>query len=114
MRRGRAVVSIAAIAVILCVVAFALGCGEGAPSYRLTVTFNTSVTQAGMDEVSGLLREFDSGADMLVTETFPPVGHVTLKTDAPDFCGRIESDLGKLSFVQNVTCELLDGGGDGG
>ena len=92
-----------------------LACGGGAPSYRLTVVFNTSVTQANMDEVDRLLRDFDSSAQMLITETFPPVGHVTLKTSAPDFCSKIKAQLERLSFVQSVTCESVDGGsaGDG-
>jgi hypothetical protein len=101
------------IVAILTAGALLYGCGGGAPSYRLTVVFNASVTQADMDEVGNILRRYDSGAEMLVSETFPPVGHATLKTGSADFCARIRSDLEKLSSVRSVGCERLDGGSSG-
>ncbi|HUS81993.1 MAG TPA: hypothetical protein VM013_01895 [Dehalococcoidia bacterium] len=115
MRRQRGVACVGAIVAVSLAAVFSSACGEGAPSYRLTVVFNTSVTQADMDEVSHILRRYDSGAEMLVTETFPPVGHATLRTGTTGFCDKIESDLDSLSSVQNVSCERLDGGsaGDG-
>jgi hypothetical protein len=102
------------IAIAAVTVAISVACGGGAPSYRLTVAFNSSVTQTDMDEVQQLVRGYDSAAEMLVTETFPPTGHVVVKTGTPDFCRKIEAALDALPSVANVSCERLDGGSDGG
>jgi len=103
----------AATAVFIATVAVSVACGGGAPSYRLTVAFDTSVTQADMDEVDQLIRRFDSAAEMLVTETFPPTGHVVVETGTPDFCRKVEAELDAPSSVENVSCERLDDGSAG-
>ena len=101
------------LAAMLAAIAVSAACGAGAPSYNLTVAFNTTVTQTDMDRVGQLIRRFDSSADMLVTETFPPTGHVTVKTGARDFCREIETALDALPFVANTSCERSGNGGDG-
>ena len=103
-----------ATAAFIATVAISATCGGGAPSYRLTVAFDTSVTQADMDEVDQIVRRFDSAAEMLVTETFPPTGHVVVETDTPDFCSKVEAELDAVSSVENVSCERLDDGSAGG
>lgn len=115
MRRGWNVAAwLAAIGAIFLGVAFAPACGGGAPSYRVTVAFNATVTQADMDEVDQLIRRFDSSAEVLITETFPPTGHVVVKTGTPDFCRNVESVLDALPFIADVSCERLNGGSAGG
>ncbi len=102
-----------ATTVVLATVAVSVACSEGAPSYSLTVGFNTSVTQTDMDEVDQLIHRFDSSAEMLVTETFPPTGHVVVRTGTPDFCRNVESALDALPFIANETCERLNDGSAG-
>ena len=99
MRSDHAVVWTAAIAAVLAAVAFAPGCGGGAPSYRLTVTFNTSVTQADMDEVKPARCTTSTPAPRCSSPR-PSRRSATssLKTGTPDFCDKIESELGRLSF----------------
>jgi hypothetical protein len=104
----------AATAVFIATVAVSAACGGGAPSYRLTVAFDTSVTQVDIDEVDQLIRRFDSAAEMLVTETFPPTGHVVVETSTPDFCRKVEAEIDALRSVENVSCERLDDGSAGG
>jgi hypothetical protein len=113
MRRQRKFALLVPFLAILLSVSLAPACGGGAPSYRLTVAFNASVTQADMDEVDQLIRRFDSDAEMLVTETFPPTGHVVVETGTPDFCRNVESALDALPFIANVTCERLNDGSAG-
>jgi hypothetical protein len=108
MRRQRKFALLVPFLAILLSVSLAPACGGGAPSYRLTVAFNASVTQADMDEVDQLIRRFDSDAEMLVTETFPPTGHVVVETGTPDFCRNVEAELDALPFIANVTCERLN------
>jgi hypothetical protein len=114
VRRQCKVAWLVLIVAILLSAGLGPACGGGAPSYRLTVAFNTSVTQADMDEVDQLIRRFDSSAEMLVTESFPPTGHVVVKTGTPDFCQNVESALDALPSVANVTCERLNDGSAGG
>ena len=107
---GRRSAALRAAAVAGAIVASsALACG-GANQYDVTVRFNTSVTQDGMDEVSQVLRSFDPNADMILAESFPPTGHVVLKTDAPDICQRLSDALEGITGVQDVSCEPLKKG----
>jgi hypothetical protein len=43
--------------------------------------------------VQRFVHDYDPGAEMLLTESFPPTGHVIVKTNTPDFCGKIETLL---------------------
>jgi len=82
----------------------ALGCGGGATKYQVIVHFNTSVSQADMDDVAGYLREFDKDLDFLVQETFPPTGVATLRTNAKDFCVTVRAELESRSYIDGVDC----------
>lgn len=86
----------------------AVACGGGGTEYQVTVGFNESVTQADMDEVDAFLRAFDENMDFLVQETFPPTGVARLTTDEPDFCARVESELGAKPYISEVTCREYD------
>jgi hypothetical protein len=96
--------------------ALVLSCGNGATSYSVSVAFDSGVQQADMDGAAAVLRRADSHAEMLVTETFPPIGHATVRTSAADFCGKLRVELSGLSHVAQVTCEeaKTSGGADGG
>jgi hypothetical protein len=63
-----------------------------------------------MDEVSRVLRSFDANAEMIVAESFPPIGHAVLKTNTTDVCQRLTNALDAITGVQDVTCEPLKKG----
>ena len=82
-----------------------LSCGsDRATKYRVTVSFNETVTQADMDSVAEYLRGYDDGLNFLVQESFPPTGVATLKTDADDFCPTVVAELESRSYVTSVDC----------
>ncbi len=112
-------VLLAAAATVAVVTVFAACGGSGdsggnVPSYRLTVAFDSSVTQADMDQMQRFVHDYDPSAEMLLTESFPPTGHVIVKTNTLDFCGKIETLAEAVPSVASVTCEQSDGGGDSG
>jgi hypothetical protein len=72
--------------------------------YEVTVQFNTTVTQADLDEAGALLRTFDDDLDFLIMEIFPPIGRAVLATDAPDLCQTVEAKLEAKSYVNSVSC----------
>lgn len=88
----------------------AIGDGDGgvdsakAVEYQVRVSFNESVTQAGLDETSAILSAYDEGLDYLIQESFPPTGVATLSTDAADFCSRVTADLEAKPYVTGVDC----------
>jgi hypothetical protein len=73
--------------------------------YRVTVQFNTSVTQHDYDEVEALLRTYDENLEFLVMEIFPPIGSALLTLEAPDECSTIEAQLKAKSYVADASCE---------
>ncbi len=77
---------------------------DGGARYEVTVRFNTSVTQGDIDEVGALLRSYDEDVEFIIMESFPPIGQAVLATDAPDFCGTIETELEAKSYVDDVSC----------
>ena len=87
---------------VLAVLAFA--CTGGGTEYEVIVRFNSTVTQADMDDVAEYLRTYDDGLDFLIQESFPPTGVATLRTDAEDFCATVKSGLEAKSYIDDVTC----------
>ena len=79
------------------------GSGEAA-QYEVTVRFNTSVTQEDIEEVDALLRAYDDDLELLIMESFPPIGRALLSTDATDVCQTVEADLEAESYVDGVSC----------
>lgn len=93
------------LAVIVVLSALAVACGrDSTTEYRVTVSFNETVTQADMDSAAEYLRAFDDDLDFLIQESFPPTGVATLKTDADDFCEAVEAELESRSYVSGVDC----------
>ncbi len=72
--------------------------------YRVTVQFNTSVTQDDYDEVEALLRAYDDDLELVVMEIFPPIGSAVLTLEAPDECSTIEAQLEAKSYVADASC----------
>ncbi len=104
--RATIVLTAVAVAVLGTVLGLTLGraSGDGAPQYEVTVRFNTSVTQADLDEAFALLRSYDEDVEFLIMESFPPVGRAVLATDAAEFCGTVEAELEAKGYVDDVTC----------
>lgn len=74
------------------------------PSYDVTVYFNESVTQSDMDEVQQLLRFYDPNVNVLILESFPPIGRATVVTEFPAFCDAIVGVLEAKSYVTTLSC----------
>ncbi len=72
--------------------------------YKVTVQFNTTVTQDDLDEAGSLLRTFDDDVDFLIMEIFPPIGRAVLATDATGFCPTVKAALEAKSYIDEVSC----------
>jgi len=95
-----------ALALIPALAVLALACtGSGGTEYEVIVRFNSTVTQADMDDVAEYLRSYDDGLDFLIQESFPPTGVARLKTDEPDFCVTVEAELEARLYVESVSCQ---------
>lgn len=95
----------AALTVLLFAAVLSACGGNGSTTrYEVTVNFNTSVTQADLEEAADILRAYDEDVDFLIMESFPPVGRATLETDAPDFCPTVEGELEAKTYVREVSC----------
>ena len=95
-----------ALALIPALAVLALACtGSGGTEYEVIVRFNSTVTQADMDDVAEYLRSYDDGLDFLIQESFPPTGVATLATDAEDFCATVETELEARPYVESVSCQ---------
>lgn len=83
-----------------------LTCGDGGSSnkYDVSVQFNETVEQEDIDEVDDLLRYYDSEAEIVIFERFPPQLRATPETDVPDFCATVEVELERRSYVREVAC----------
>jgi hypothetical protein len=85
--------------------AVAVACtADDTKEYRVIVHFNTTVTQADMDDVTEYLQTFDEDVDFLIQESFPPTGVATLMSDAGDFCATVEVELESRSYIDGVDC----------
>jgi hypothetical protein len=78
----------------------------GATTFDITIPFNTSVTEEDTKIVLEIVLGFDSNADLLVLESFPPIGHVRATSVDPDFCAAVEARLEGLPAVGDVTCAV--------
>jgi hypothetical protein len=94
---------LSALIVLAMLAGYACG-GDGAPTYRIAVSFNETVTQANMDSVAEYLRGFDDDLDFLVQESFPPTGVAMLRTDAEDFCATVVAELESRTYISSVNC----------
>ena len=84
--------------------------GAGQPSdevrhvYDLKVRFNTSVTQADIDEAQALLHTYDENPEFTIMESFPPIGRALVTTNVPDFCEAVDAELEDRSYADGVSC----------
>ena len=78
-------------------------CEAGA--FDVAIDFNESVTQAGMDAAQEVLASFDPDVQLLILESFPPMGRATVKTADPAFCEMVQAKLSGLAGVRSVTCQ---------
>jgi len=78
-------------------------CEAGA--FDVAIDFNEAVTQAGMDAAQEVLASFDPGVQLLILESFPPMGRASVRTAEPAFCEMVQAKLSDLVGVRSVTCE---------
>jgi hypothetical protein len=100
---GAAIVLIAIVAVVAVLLAES-GSAEDGERYRVHISFNETVSDAGLAEAAELLREYDPNVDMAILESFPPQGSAILQTRDPRFCEMIVPELESKSYVSSATC----------
>ena len=79
--------------------------GSG-PVNQIGVDFTADVTQADMDAVSAIIRQFDPDADVLILERFPPAASADIHHDSPGFCDLIEDQIQRVHGVASVSCAM--------
>jgi len=104
----------AALGILLGITLIQASAGSGAAQYGVTVRFNSSVTQDDIDEAAALLRTFDDDVEFLIMEMFPPVGRAAVAAGTSGFCQAVAAELGARSYVNDVSCRPLAGGGGAG
>ena len=78
-------------------------CAAGA--FDVAIDFNEAVTQADMDLAQEVLASFDPTVQLLILESFPPMGRATVTTADPAFCEGVQAKLSDNPGVASVTCE---------
>jgi hypothetical protein len=96
---------LAMIAVALATITSA-GCGEDpTPRYDVTVNFNEAYTDSGGTDVSAILHEYDSSAEILLQEIFPPILRTTLASRRTDLCDEVLLRIGSRPDVRSLDCQ---------
>jgi hypothetical protein len=111
MTAGLLIIAAAVLGTILGTSLTGTSSGSGGSQYEVTVRFNRSVTQDDIDEAGALLRTVDDDLELLIMESFPPIGRAVLTTDASDFCQTVETELDGRSYVDHVSCQPWERGG---
>ena len=78
----------------------------GVTAFDITIPFNASMTEEDTKIVLETVLGFDSNADVLVLESFPPIGRVRATSVDPGFCAAIESKLEGIPAVGDVACAV--------
>lgn len=76
----------------------------GGPINQVGVDFTADVTQADMDAVSEIIRSYDTDADVLILERFPPAASALVNHDSPDFCEQMVAQLEAVHAVASASC----------
>lgn len=84
--------------------------GDPAPRYNVTVSFNDRYTDAGGDEVSSVIMEYDEGADIRLQESFPPVLRATVSSRRADLCDEMLRRIGSRPDVASMDCQPVPEG----
>ncbi len=82
----------------------AAACGGSATTYNVRVAFNDTYTDAAGHEVELAIQAYDSGAQVLLQEIFPPIAAATVHTGSADFCDRLRAQLEPRPDVDHVDC----------
>ena len=104
----RSLLPLSLVAAVTIVGGLALTCGvKGSkpPSYDITVSFTTEVTQADIDATNAVLKSYDAKVSYVLQESFPPTGRATLHTSVAGFCPAVEQQLKAVHGVGAVTCQ---------
>ncbi|MCH7698905.1 MAG: hypothetical protein IH865_08220 [Chloroflexi bacterium] len=72
--------------------------------YTITIRFNKTVNLDIIDEVGARIRDFDSDAEYVIQESFPPTGVANFTADTEDACLALAQSLEAESFVTSVSC----------
>jgi hypothetical protein len=90
--------------VLLATLIFAVACGGSSTSYTVKVAFNDTYTDSAGHEVELVIHAYDSGAQVLLQETFPPSAVATVRSGSADFCDRLRAQLEPRPDVARVDC----------
>jgi hypothetical protein len=86
--------------------------GPRAGDCEVTINYNTSVTQADLDEVELMVRALDADAEMVLAESWPPIGGASLAVDAAACDGLVDA-LTNMSYVESASWQTFDPAGVG-
>jgi hypothetical protein len=92
------------LTVLVATLIIAAACGGGSTSYTVKVAFNDTYTDAGGHEVELAIQAYDSDAQVLLQETFPPSAVATVRSGSADFCDRLRAQLEPRPDVARVDC----------
>lgn len=104
------IATIGAVAVVIAVIGVVVGLAladagdDGGAKYAVHINFNETYTEADLAEAAEILRNFDSDADMMVLESFPPQGAAIIESEDEAVCDDVEAAFAGKSYVSDVTC----------
>jgi len=80
--------------------------GAVSPSrHEVSIRFNETVQQSDIGEVAALVATYDSDANFVVLELFPPIARAVVETDIPGFCDDLKARLEGRPYIASVSCE---------
>lgn len=92
------------VVVLFVTLILAAACSGSSTAYTVKVAFNDTYTDAGGHEVELAIQAYDSHAQVVLQETFPPSAVATVHSTSADFCDRLRAQLEPRPDVARVDC----------